>query len=167
MTDDANEAAGIARLNPAAHAEWKARETLRAELRASISGQLPEDPLKRSIQALRLAADVIGCMGDEAHDKYTIRHPVAEALDDLVEALDNLRFGIVEPFLRPPEGVGTKLRKASENRLARDAVTAVKCLIALGVPAGEARNRVARTLGIKASRIRTWQTPGRGPGLRG
>jgi hypothetical protein len=166
VTDKTDEPVGIAGLKPTAHAEWKAREAFRKELCACLSRELPKDPLQQHIEALRMAAEVVGRLGDTPHNTLTIRHPVANALDDLVEALEHLRFGIVEPFLRPPEGVGTKLKKPSERRRARDAVTAVKCLTGMGIPVAEARKRVARVLGIKASLIRTWQTPGRGPGLR-
>lgn len=165
MTDETNAPGGIAGLKPDGYAEWQVRQKIKEELKALISQALPEDPLQRSIQALRLAADSVGHLGDEVHDTHTIRHPVANALDDLVEALEHLRFGIVEPFLRP-QGVGSKLKKPSEHRLARDAITAVKCLTGTGIPVAEARKRVARVLGIKASLIRTWQTPGRGPALR-
>jgi hypothetical protein len=163
VTNETDEPVGIAGLKPAAHAEWKAREAFRRELCACLSRELPKDPLKQHIEALRMAAEVLGRLGDTPHDTLTIRHPVASTLDDLAEALDDLRLGIVEPFLRPPNGVGSRLRKHSERRLARDAVTAVKCLTGIGIPAGEAQKRVARALGIKASLIRTWQTPGRGP----
>ena len=166
MTDETDEPVGIARLKPAAHAEWKAREAFRKELCACLSRDLPNDPLKQHIEALRMAAEVVGRLGDTPNDTHTFRHPVASSLDDLAEALDDLRLGIVEAFLRPPKGVGSRLRKHSERQMARDAVTAVKCLTGTGIPAGEARKRVARALGKKASLIRTWQTPGRGLGLR-
>jgi hypothetical protein len=162
VTDETDEPVGIAGLKPTAHAEWKAREAFPKELCACLSRELPKDPLQQHIEALRMAAEVVGRLGDTPRDTLTIRHPVANALDDLVEALEHLRFGIVEPFLRP-QGVGSKLKKPSEHRLARDAITAVKCLTGTGIPVAEARKRVARVLGIKASLIRTWQTPGRGP----
>ena len=166
MTEETNAPAGIGGLNPAAYAEWQVRQKVMEELKASISQALPEDPLQRSIQALRQAADLVGRIADHEEEGWPLSHPVADALDHLAEALNDLPFGIVEPFLRPPNGVGSRLRKHSERRLARDAVTAVKCLTGMGIPAGEARKRVARALGIKASLIRTWQTPGRGPALR-
>ena len=167
MTDETNAPAGIAGLKPAAHAEWKAREKLKEELKASIAQALPEDPLQRSIQAVRLAADLVGRLGDEVHDTYAIRHSVADALDHLAEALNDLPLGVVETFLRPPEGVSSRLMKESGRRLARDAVALTESLkTGKGISADEARSQVARELGVKKSQIRSWQTPGRNPGLR-
>lgn len=167
MTDETNAPAGIAGLKPAAHAEWKAREKLMEELKASISQALPEDPLQRSIQAVRLAADLVGRLGDEVHDTYAIRHSVADALDLLAEALNDLPLGVVDTLLRPPEGVSSRLKTASERRQVRDAVTSTAGLkTAKGISADEARSRVARELGVRKSQIRSWQTPGRNPGLR-
>ncbi len=160
MTEETNAPAGIGGLNPAAYAEWQVRQKVMEELKASISQALPEDPLQRSIQALRQAADLVGRIADHEEEGWPLSHPVAATLDHLTEALNDLRYGVVEPFLRP-RGSGTRLMKASERRLARNAVTLVNCLTGMGVPAGKARARVASELGIAASRIRTWQTPGR------
>ena len=167
MTDETNAPAGIAGLKPDAYAEWQVRQKVTEEFRALISQALPEDPLQRLIQAVRLAADLVGRLGDEVHDTYAIRHSVADALDHLAEALNDLPLGVVETFLRPPEGVSSRLMKESGRRLARDAVALTESLkTAKGISADEARSQVARELGVRKSQIRSWQTPGRNPALR-
>jgi hypothetical protein len=167
VTDDANEAAGIAQLNAAAHAEWKAREAFRKELCACLSRELPKDPLQQHIQALRMAAEVVGRLGDIPDETITLRHPVADALDHLAQSLSDLPLGVVEVFLRPPKGVSSRLMTETQRRQARDAVTSTRALKnEKGKTAGEARSQVARELGVKKSQIRSWETPGRNPGLR-
>jgi hypothetical protein len=87
VTNETDEPVGIAGLKPTAHAAWKAREAFRKELCACLSRELPNDPLKQHIEALRMAAEVVGRLGDTPHNTLTIRHPVANALDDLGSGL--------------------------------------------------------------------------------
>jgi hypothetical protein len=60
VTEETNAPAGIAGLKPAGYAEWQVRQKLMEELQASISQALPEDPRQCSIEALRIAADLVG-----------------------------------------------------------------------------------------------------------
>lgn len=136
------------------------------EMLTELDTPLPSDDRERYIKALQSAANIIGQLVDEYHETYTIRHPVACALDELAVGLDDLKHGIVEPALRAPKGVGTKLMKASERRHVRAVMSLYNCLRDNGMPAREASRKVADATGVTQAQIRSWGTPGRNPALR-
>jgi len=166
MTGNAPEASGIASLTPASYHNWKVQAAVLEQFRIKLDVSVPPEGRDRYVAALKAIAPIISTISDEQHDEYTIQHEVSSALGELIEILQDLKCGIVDPAIRPERPFGGNYASMHGRRTAENARFAYKCLIARGDPSQLARKLVAKVLGVTEMQVKNWATPGRLPRKR-
>lgn len=129
-------------------------------LRARRLLDLLEQPLQgddrsKAIQALRVAAEVIGAIGNEQKSGYELQHPVVEQLYIVIDAIDDRRHGVLDPILQGPR-FGGRVSSSRHAREARSAVALVRAMQKKGIKLVEARRIVAAEFSIKPGRLESW-----------
>jgi hypothetical protein len=166
MTGNAPQAAGIASLTPASYHNWKAQVAILEQFRITLNVSVPSQGRDRYVAALKAIVPIISTISDEQHDDYTIQHEVSSALEELIEILQDLNRGIVDPAIRPERRFGGNYASIHMRRTAENARSAYKCLIARGDRSQLARKLVAKVLGVTEVQVKNWATRGRLPRKR-
>ncbi len=135
---------------------------------ARLAKPLPADPQKRAIAAIGIAAGIVGDIGDkdageipgEDGVRIAVRHPVAETLDDLAQAIRDLGRGITDPMLRSARIGGAAMpvsrrRKQQMARVLYAAVTAPERGQKV-LRSRDAHKRIAAALGVSAEAVKEW-----------